>query len=96
MRFGRDLAVPVLQVVIARDVPAWYHELLKRGGPMGLFGSLFGGGRSNSNRSGYSAYRTKSGTTIKQGSGGKIFTSRSTTKSGGSKSTTYWYDKRRK
>jgi hypothetical protein len=63
---------------------------------MGLFSSLFGSGRSSGSRSGYSTYRTKSGTTIKQGSAGKIFTSRNTTKGGGNKSTTYWYDKRRK
>jgi len=63
---------------------------------VGLFGSLFGSGGKSSSGSGYTTYKTNSGTTIKQGSGGKIFSSRSETRSGGQKSTTYWYDKRRK
>jgi len=62
---------------------------------MGLF-KIFGGGRKGGGRrgSGYKTYKTKAGTTIKQGSGGKVFTHKSKTKSGGSKSTTYSYDSR--
>jgi hypothetical protein len=66
---------------------------------MGLLDKLLGGGKSNSetgNSSKYKTYKTKDGTTIKQGDEGKIFTRRSTTQSGGSKKTTYWYDKRKK
>ena len=37
---------------------------------MGFFGSLFGGGNGGS---GYSKYKTKSGTTIKQGARRKDF-----------------------
>lgn len=55
---------------------------------MGLFNRLFGG---SSESSGSRSYRTKSGTTIRQSSDGKTFIHRDTTKSGGSKKTTYWY-----
>jgi hypothetical protein len=51
-------------------------------------------GKGTSNGSGYKTYKTKGGTTIKQGTSGKAFTHRSVTKTGGSKSTTYWYDAR--
>ena len=52
---------------------------------MGVLGRLFGSGGRKKSDSGYSKYKTKSGTTIKQGSGGKMFTHRSETPSGGQK-----------